>query len=155
MAIKESVLVYLVKNRNVCLGMKKKGYSMGKWNGFGGKVEIGESKNEAAIREVKEEAGVKIQIKDLIKKASFYYHEMPEDWTVEIYVCSKWSGEIKESDEMRPEWFEISKLPLLQMWENDALWIERVLTQTKRLKGTFWHDENGKVAKYEIKEDQN
>jgi len=56
---------------------------------------------------------------------------------------------------MRPEWFEISKLPLLQMWENDALWIERVLTQTKRLKGTFWHDENGKVAKYEIKEDQN
>ncbi len=40
----------------VLLGMKKRGFGIGHWNGFGGKVEEGESIEEAAKREVKEEA---------------------------------------------------------------------------------------------------
>ena len=154
MATKQSILVYLVNDKTVCLGMKKKGYSQGKWNGFGGKIEAGESKKEAAIREVMEETGVRIQSKDLVKRASFYYHETPESWTVEVFLCNKWRGEIKESDEMKPQWFEINKLPSEQMWANDALWIKQVLTGNKCLKGTFWHDENNKITKYSLKEEQ-
>jgi hypothetical protein len=68
-----------------------------------------------------------------------------------VFVCDKWLGEITESDEMKPKWFEIDKLPTEQMWENDGLWIGRIL-KGENLKGTFWHDENGKVIKYELKE---
>jgi 8-oxo-dGTP pyrophosphatase MutT (NUDIX family) len=147
---KKSVLVYLVDDGKVCLGMKKVRYSQGKWNGFGGKIEAGESEVDAAIREVKEESGVDIESKDLTKKASFYYFETPEDWTVEVFICHKWKGEIEESDEMQPNWFDIDKLPFEQMWENDALWIKEVLTSKKQLKGTFWHDNEGKVTKYKL-----
>jgi 8-oxo-dGTP diphosphatase / 2-hydroxy-dATP diphosphatase len=34
----------------VLLGLKKKGFGKGKWNGFGGKVEKNETILEAAIR---------------------------------------------------------------------------------------------------------
>jgi hypothetical protein len=43
---------------SVLLGLKKRGFGAGKWNGFGGKVEQGESIRTAAIREMKEEAGI-------------------------------------------------------------------------------------------------
>ncbi|CAN0403706.1 unnamed protein product, partial [Ectocarpus sp. 8 AP-2014] len=42
----------------ILLGMKKRGFGEGKWNGFGGKVESGESVEEAAKRELMEEAGL-------------------------------------------------------------------------------------------------
>lgn len=43
--------ITLVKqNSRILLGLKKKGFGEGKWNGFGGKVETGESIETAAIR---------------------------------------------------------------------------------------------------------
>lgn len=43
-------LVLVVQPGKVLLGMKKRGFGAGKWNGFGGKVEPGESIEEAAKR---------------------------------------------------------------------------------------------------------
>jgi len=43
---------------SLLLGLKMRGFGVGKWNGFGGKVERGESIRQAAVRECKEEAGV-------------------------------------------------------------------------------------------------
>ena len=45
--------------------MKKRGFGEGKWNGFGGKVEVGETIVEAAAREVKEECGYVVKTEDL------------------------------------------------------------------------------------------
>ncbi len=36
-----------VREQRVLLGMKKRGFGSGKWNGFGGKVESGETLEEA------------------------------------------------------------------------------------------------------------
>ena len=38
----------------VLLGEKKRGWMTGIWNGFGGKVEVGESVPAAALRELQE-----------------------------------------------------------------------------------------------------
>lgn len=72
MSVNKSVLVYLIDKDHVWLGMKKKRYSEGKWNGLGGKVEDKESLVQAAIREVEEEAEVVITKQNLKKVAEFY-----------------------------------------------------------------------------------
>jgi 8-oxo-dGTP diphosphatase/2-hydroxy-dATP diphosphatase len=46
--------------------MKKRGFGAGKWNGFGGKVEPGETVEAGAIRELREEAN--IVALDLVQK---------------------------------------------------------------------------------------
>ena len=43
-------LVLVCNETQVLLGMKKRGFGEGRWNGFGGKVESGETITEAAIR---------------------------------------------------------------------------------------------------------
>ena len=43
-------LVLVVNKSQVLLGFKKRGLGVGKWNGFGGKVEIGETSIQAAVR---------------------------------------------------------------------------------------------------------
>lgn len=46
-------LVLLRKNGSVLLGWKKRGFGAGKWNGFGGKIEEGETILECAKRQDK------------------------------------------------------------------------------------------------------
>lgn len=43
-------LVLVVQPGKVLLGMKKRGFGVGKWNGFGGKVQPGETIEDAARR---------------------------------------------------------------------------------------------------------
>jgi len=43
-------LVLVVQPGRVLLGLKKRGFGAGKWNGFGGKVEPGETIEEGARR---------------------------------------------------------------------------------------------------------
>lgn len=43
-------LVLVVQPGRVLLGMKKRGFGAGRWNGFGGKVQPGEAIEEAARR---------------------------------------------------------------------------------------------------------
>ena len=52
---KQLTLVAVLKENNILLGMKKRGFGEGRWNGFGGKVETGETIEEGAKRELKEE----------------------------------------------------------------------------------------------------
>ena len=38
--MQQATLLFLVKDGDVLLGMKRKGFGMGKWNGFGGKLKM-------------------------------------------------------------------------------------------------------------------
>ena len=46
-------LVFALRPGEVLLGLKKRGFAEGWWNGFGGKVEPGETIPEGAKRSVK------------------------------------------------------------------------------------------------------
>ena len=43
-------LVFVLEPGRVLLGMKKRGFGVGRWNGFGGKVQIEETVEEGAVR---------------------------------------------------------------------------------------------------------
>lgn len=153
MKIVNLTLVYLVKDNEVLLAMKKRGFGEGKYNGAGGKVEKNETIEEAMIRETYEEIGVKP--KKYKKVGYLIFNEFHENerkiMNLFIYTCTSWSGEITESEEMKPEWFNINNLPLRDMWEADSIWLSIVLAG-KNIVGKFRLSEDGSVNDYFIKE---
>jgi 8-oxo-dGTP diphosphatase/2-hydroxy-dATP diphosphatase len=83
---------------------------------------------DTAIRETEEEIGVSPKNLNKVAELAFYFpHNEPWNQLVHVYFCEEWVGEVSESEEMRPEWFEVSKLPFAQMWPDDEFWIPEVL----------------------------
>ena len=80
-------LVFLRDATRVLLGMKKRGFGVGKWNGFGGKVEPGETVVEAAAREVREECGYCVKTEDLGCK---HYFMMEMEYNQSLLVKMRW-----------------------------------------------------------------
>jgi NADH pyrophosphatase NudC (nudix superfamily) len=76
-------LCLLRHDGRILLGMKKVRLGAGKYNGFGGKVEPGESIEDATIREMREESGVTVS--DLSKFAVLQF-VAPERPLIEIHL---------------------------------------------------------------------
>ncbi|HKR82060.1 MAG TPA: 8-oxo-dGTP diphosphatase [Candidatus Saccharimonadales bacterium] len=126
--MKKATLLFLRRDNQVLLAMKKRGFGEGFWNAPGGKAEPGETAAQTAIRECQEEIGVTARNVQLVGHMYFRMLEASDHGNDGyIFTATEWEGEPHESDEMRPAWFDIDKLPYDQMWENDRLWIPYVL----------------------------
>ena len=131
------------------LGQKKKGFGADLWNGFGGKLEEGETLEESVVRETKEEAGVVIREFEKIGIMDFHLNNNPDILEVHIFSTSKFDGEPIETEEMRPKWFSIEDIPYNEMWADDIYWYPLFL-EGKKFKGEFFFDEDQKVLNYTL-----
>lgn len=142
-------LCLAVKGDQVLLGMKKRGFGAGKWNGFGGKVEAGETIEEATKREMFEESGIEIKTMYQLGINSFEFRGQPQILEVHLFKAVDFFGLPTETEEMRPQWFSISEVPLNKMWDDDKYWFELFLAD-KKFKGYYLFDETEKVIEHQL-----
>ncbi|KAL7830613.1 hypothetical protein SRHO_G00317400 [Serrasalmus rhombeus] len=146
-------LVLVVQPERVLLGMKKRGFGAGKWNGFGGKVQSGETIEQAARRELLEESGLTVDILQKIGNITFEFIGETELMDVHIFRADTYTGEPTESEEMRPQWFDIDKIPFSQMWADDVLWFPLML-QKKKFLGYFKFQGHDVIVEHKLDEVQ-
>ncbi len=97
----------------------------GKWNGLGGKFELGESPEECVVREIREESGLTIIKPDLRGILTFPGFDGEHDWLVFLFTADKFRGKLdKNSNEGNIEWIPDSKLLNLPLWEGDRLFLK-------------------------------
>jgi 8-oxo-dGTP diphosphatase len=119
-------LLFLRSEGRILLAMKKRRFGVGKWNGVGGKVEPGETYEQAAIRECQEEIGV--TPKHIKLQGELHFFDLPDvEHYCHIYVAYDWEGEPVETEEMRPQWFNEQDIPYDQMWPDDEYWMPKFL----------------------------
>ena len=150
-ARKVLTLAFLRNDSKVLLGMKKRGFGVGKWNGFGGKVEVGETIPEAAAREVKEECGLIVDPDDLEQtgEIEFEFKGDPVLLEVHVFQTRKFAGEVIETDEMKPEWFEESCVPYRKMWLDDEIWYP-YLFSNQNFKAYFLFEGHDKMLDHNV-----
>ena len=149
MSKQQMTLCVIHQNSKVLLGMKKRGFGMGRWNGFGGKVSMNETIEEAAKREIREEAGIEVDEIEKVGLLDFEFKDNTEILEVHIFKAKSFSGKPTESEEMKPQWFDVGEIPFDKMWPDDAYWMPLFLGD-KKFRGKFIFGKDNIILKKEL-----
>ncbi len=144
-------LCLIEKDGKVLLGMKKIGFGAGRWNGFGGKVDAGETIEQATRREVLEEAGLELLSLDKRGVLIFENEGDPIFKEVHIFSSREFQGEPVETQEMKPRWFESESVPFEEMWPDDRLWYP-LLQAGKKFRGRFLFRNHTQILEHFLEE---
>jgi 8-oxo-dGTP diphosphatase len=145
-----AVICYIKKKDEFLLLLKASGkFGGGFWNAPGGKIQNGESSSAAARREVLEETGLSANNLEKIGFLEFFFgpEKQKPDWTAEVFLTTEFSGNLRESDEGRLQWFSRDDLPMNQMWQDDRYWLP-ILIQGKKFCGRFQFSKDSKELLY-------
>ena len=146
-----ATLCYVKKNGKTLMLhriKKKNDIHQGKWNGLGGKMELGESPEECIAREVLEESGLKIKDPKFRGVLTFPAFDSIQDWIVFLFTADEFTGEMIESNEGDLQWIDDDKLAQLQLWDGDRLFIDW-LKKDKFFSAKFIYDK-GSLKNYTV-----
>lgn len=147
----ETTLLLLRKDNKILLAQKKRGFGEGKFNGVGGKIKQNETKEEAMLRETKEEIGIIPLDYHYVGVINFIevVNEKKTNVIMHLYKATSWDGEIIETEEMKPFWFNIDEIPFNEMFPDDKYWMPHFL-KDEDFDAYFEFDENWNVLSQKI-----
>jgi len=142
-----ATLVYCTFDNKVLLAKRNKAPFVGHWVAPGGKVELGESPHNCAIRELCEET-------DLIAKNAILRGVITEKaprtdwhWLIFAYVVTEFDGKItKEHREGELQWWNVNEFDQVKMPEADVIFIDKLLDVDSPIyQATFSYDSDIKL----------
>ena len=124
-------LCFVLQAGRILLIEKKRGLGAGKVNGPGGRIEPGESAEQAAIRETQEEIGI---TPVGIGWAGELHFQFRDGYSLHcsVYRAGEFHGELIETAEAKD-------MPYGRMWSDDEHWMPRLLAG-ERFRGWFEFD---------------
>ena len=144
-----SVLLYAFFKDQVLLihrNQKENDFHEGKWNGLGGKLDLGETAIECACREFEEESGTKTTLSQWIWAGQLYFPNFKphknEDWSVTVFRTELNQEQVNQIITQNKEgtlhWIPSSDVLSLNLWEGDRTFIPSVLKKIP-FEGTFFY----------------
>lgn len=107
--VRKAVRCYLIKdNKVVVTKYKESNKKSGYYEIPGGKIEEGETSEQTAIREMKEETG--LNVKNLKYKGNMIIEYPNRIFDFNVFLCNEYEGKPQEFEENTSEWIEITEL---------------------------------------------
>jgi len=130
---KKATMLYLMKDDDILFLIRDKKndrtHKQGMHLSIGGKIELGETAVEAAVREAKEESG--LNVTDLQLKGILHFigwGEDKEDWVNFLFVSEKFSGKPKAGNEGRFEWIPKKNIQSMStLYEGDKIFLPELI----------------------------
>jgi len=149
----QTTLWIIIKGDKIFLWEKKRWFAKWVLNWIWWKQEKLETIIWCMIRESKEEIWININKKDLdfLGVLHFYFDDKNMDQDVHLFKILDYTWEIIESDEIKPYWFDLDNIPYDKMWEDDKVWLPRILNWEKDIEYEFYFDkDNWKMIKSKL-----
>jgi len=117
-----ATLMFVIRDGEILLIEKKRGFGAGKINGPGGKIDPGESPLACAVRETREELGIEVTRARKQGELRFAMSDAP-DIECHVYLAREYSGRPVETPEAVPLWCRLDAIPYDRMWSDDRHWL--------------------------------
>ncbi len=128
----KATLMFIVQDGKVLLIEKLTGIGMGKVNGPGGKIDLGENAEQAIIRECQEE--LYITPLDPVKVGELCFAMTHiADIHCHVFIAKEFDGVPTPTREANPFWQSVETIPFSKMWEDDQYWLPQAI------KGEIFH----------------
>lgn len=143
----------IVEGDRVLLGMKKRGFGVGRWNGYGGKFDGAKDNSieESLVREFLEESSIKVLEHKKIGVIDFDFEGKEDILQVHFYKVLRYEGEPQETEEMKPQWFEVKDIPYESMWPDDRYWMP-IFLKGRQFFGKIYFKDQNTILKSDITE---
>ena len=135
-----ATLLFVIRDKKVLLIHKKRGLGAGKINGPGGRIELGETPIQGAVREVQEELCVTPQNLSFCGKLSFQFVD-GLSLHCTVFRAEGYKGIPQETNEAIPLWVSLENIPYDKMWQDDQYWMPLMLNG-KLFDGYFLFDDD-------------
>ena len=131
----KTVLCYLEKDNQYLMllrNKKKNDINALKWIGVGGHIEEGETKEEALIREVKEETG--LVINSFIYRGELLFVNNDFSEIMYLFTSDDFAGNLIECDEGELKFIDKDKIMDLNLWEGDKTFLPLLINTNEFIK---------------------
>lgn len=118
------VAAVIVRNGKILATQRGYGAFKDGWEFPGGKIEVGESPEEALKREILEELGVDIEVHELIDVVEYDYTEF--HLSMKCYWCSLNSGEVRLLEHEAGRWLKKEELGEVEWLPADLILIKKL-----------------------------
>ena len=142
-------MIYLEKDDSYLLiyrNKKKNDINEGKYLGIGGHIEENETKEEAVVREVKEETGLNLKSFTYFGLVHFLDNEYKEDMF--IFHSLDFDGTLIECNEGELHYVKKNDILSLPLWEGDHYFLELMNQGVKDFEISLKY-KDGKIVHYE------
>ena len=137
----KTVLAYIKKDgRFLMLFRNKKNHDInkGKWIGIGGHLEENESKEQALVREIKEETG--LDVNHYIYRGELLFVNNDFEEIMYLFLVDSFKGKLIECDEGTLAWIKKEDLMSLNMWEGDYKFLPLLINTNEFIKMELRYD---------------
>lgn len=123
---KIATLCYVKRNGQTLMMHRNKrpdDMHLGKWNGLGGKLELGETPEACARREIWEESGLEVANLRLHGVLTFPAFADEETWMAFVFTADHKAGELIDPPEGDLAWIDDTALLELNLWPGDRIFL--------------------------------
>ena len=121
----EVVAAIIIRNGEIFATKRGYGDFQGWWEFPGGKIEDGESPQEALVREIREELDAEIEVKELLETVEWDYPNF--HLTMHCFICSLVSESLHLNEHEAATWLTVDNLRSVKWLPADEILLDRLL----------------------------